>query len=192
MEVPVCSNLLAFVPRFFFGRKDLTWLNQGECGLSAQPLLCSLAWRVTQSIWSQSEAKIVLGLDLAVLHSTSPPRNHVSPSTHPGPVKILPLFVLSTFMKWSVPFSLKTFWNSLFREFHSLHVEFWQFCYCTQPCQWHFHIVFLITYFAAPNRPLGNIEWKLTNSKIFLNWEHVKAMENESEVTGYKVSLSEW
>ncbi|CAF96909.1 unnamed protein product, partial [Tetraodon nigroviridis] len=39
----------------------------------------------------------------------------------------------------------------------------------------------------APNRPPSNIEWKLTNSKIFLNWEHVKAMENESEVTGYKV-----
>ncbi|XP_075869502.1 contactin-3 [Nelusetta ayraudi] len=38
-----------------------------------------------------------------------------------------------------------------------------------------------------PSQPPGNIEWKLTNSKIFLNWEHVKAMENESEVTGYKV-----
>uniref|UniRef100_A0A674NLR2 Contactin-4-like n=1 Tax=Takifugu rubripes TaxID=31033 RepID=A0A674NLR2_TAKRU len=43
-----------------------------------------------------------------------------------------------------------------------------------------------------PNRPPENIEWKLTNSKIFLNWEHVKTMENESEVTGYKVSLSAW
>uniref|UniRef100_A0AAX7SSA7 Contactin-2 n=1 Tax=Astatotilapia calliptera TaxID=8154 RepID=A0AAX7SSA7_ASTCA len=39
----------------------------------------------------------------------------------------------------------------------------------------------------APSHPPGSIEWKLTNSKIFLNWEHVKAMENESEVTGYKV-----
>uniref|UniRef100_A0AAV2M6A8 Uncharacterized protein n=1 Tax=Knipowitschia caucasica TaxID=637954 RepID=A0AAV2M6A8_KNICA len=38
-----------------------------------------------------------------------------------------------------------------------------------------------------PSRPPGNIEWNLTNSKIFLNWEHVKALENESEVTGYKV-----
>ncbi|XP_035004443.2 contactin-4 [Hippoglossus stenolepis] len=38
-----------------------------------------------------------------------------------------------------------------------------------------------------PSQPPGNIEWSLTNSKIFLNWEHVKAMENESEVTGYKV-----
>ncbi|XP_068449869.1 contactin-4 isoform X2 [Clinocottus analis] len=38
-----------------------------------------------------------------------------------------------------------------------------------------------------PSQPPGNIEWNLTNSKIFLSWEHVKAMENESEVTGYKV-----
>ncbi|KAM4612748.1 LOW QUALITY PROTEIN: contactin-4 [Polymixia lowei] len=38
-----------------------------------------------------------------------------------------------------------------------------------------------------PSQPPANIEWNLTNSKIFLNWEHVKAMENESEVTGYKV-----
>uniref|UniRef100_A0AAY4DAN2 Contactin 4 n=1 Tax=Denticeps clupeoides TaxID=299321 RepID=A0AAY4DAN2_9TELE len=38
-----------------------------------------------------------------------------------------------------------------------------------------------------PSQPPGNIEWNLTNSKIFLNWEHVKAMDNESDVTGYKV-----
>nr|XP_040060354.1 contactin-4 [Gasterosteus aculeatus aculeatus] len=38
-----------------------------------------------------------------------------------------------------------------------------------------------------PRQPPANIEWNLTNSKIFLNWEHVKATENESEVTGYKV-----
>uniref|UniRef100_A0A8B9J6D6 Contactin 4 n=1 Tax=Astyanax mexicanus TaxID=7994 RepID=A0A8B9J6D6_ASTMX len=38
-----------------------------------------------------------------------------------------------------------------------------------------------------PSQPPGNIEWNLTNSKVFLNWEQVKAMENESEVTGYKV-----
>ncbi|KAI4874178.1 hypothetical protein NFI96_008504, partial [Prochilodus magdalenae] len=38
-----------------------------------------------------------------------------------------------------------------------------------------------------PSQPPGNIEWNLTNSKIFLNWEHVKAMDNESEVTGYKL-----
>ncbi|XP_056157520.1 contactin-4 [Lampris incognitus] len=39
-----------------------------------------------------------------------------------------------------------------------------------------------------PSQPPGNIEWNLTNSGIILNWEHVKAMENESEVTGYKIS----
>uniref|UniRef100_A0A3B1JUY2 Contactin 4 n=1 Tax=Astyanax mexicanus TaxID=7994 RepID=A0A3B1JUY2_ASTMX len=38
-----------------------------------------------------------------------------------------------------------------------------------------------------PSQPPGNIEWNLTDSKVFLNWEQVKAMENESEVTGYKV-----
>ncbi|XP_039505259.1 contactin-4 isoform X3 [Pimephales promelas] len=38
-----------------------------------------------------------------------------------------------------------------------------------------------------PSQAPGNIEWNLTNSKVFLNWEHVKAMDNESEVTGYKV-----
>ncbi|XP_063072502.1 contactin-4 [Engraulis encrasicolus] len=38
-----------------------------------------------------------------------------------------------------------------------------------------------------PSHPPANIEWNLTNSKILLNWEHVKAMENESDVTGYKV-----
>uniref|UniRef100_A0A3B5AXQ0 Fibronectin type-III domain-containing protein n=1 Tax=Stegastes partitus TaxID=144197 RepID=A0A3B5AXQ0_9TELE len=45
---------------------------------------------------------------------------------------------------------------------------------------------FNITTKKPPSRPPGSIEWNLTNSKIFLNWEHVKAMENESEVTGYK------
>lgn len=50
--------------------------------------------------------------------------------------------------------------------------------------------VCVFAYIAAPSQPPGNIEWSLTNSKIFLNWEHVKALENESEVTGYKVSLS--
>lgn len=30
--------------------------------------------------------------------------------------------------------------------------------------------------------------WNTSDSKIILNWERVKALENESEVTGYKVS----
>uniref|UniRef100_A0A8C8RW21 Contactin 6 n=1 Tax=Pelusios castaneus TaxID=367368 RepID=A0A8C8RW21_9SAUR len=32
-----------------------------------------------------------------------------------------------------------------------------------------------------------NITWTVTNSKICLNWEHVKTMENESEVLGYNI-----
>uniref|UniRef100_A0A3B3TWY3 Contactin-4-like n=1 Tax=Poecilia latipinna TaxID=48699 RepID=A0A3B3TWY3_9TELE len=38
-----------------------------------------------------------------------------------------------------------------------------------------------------PSQPPGAIEWNLTNSKIFLKWDHVKASQNESKVTGYKV-----
>ncbi|KAF2987863.1 hypothetical protein EK904_011985, partial [Melospiza melodia maxima] len=38
-----------------------------------------------------------------------------------------------------------------------------------------------------PSQPPANIAWKLANSKICLNWEHVKTMENESEVLGYKI-----
>ncbi|XP_032650511.1 contactin-6 isoform X1 [Chelonoidis abingdonii] len=41
---------------------------------------------------------------------------------------------------------------------------------------------------SPPSQPPANIAWKLTNSKICLNWEHVKTMENESEVLGYKIS----
>uniref|UniRef100_A0A668RJN2 Contactin 4 n=1 Tax=Oreochromis aureus TaxID=47969 RepID=A0A668RJN2_OREAU len=52
------------------------------------------------------------------------------------------------------------------------------------PCSPPFNIT---TKKPPPSQPPGSIEWNLTNSKIFLNWEHVKAMENESEVTGYKV-----
>lgn len=40
----------------------------------------------------------------------------------------------------------------------------------------------------APSQPPGKVMWNTSNSKIILNWEQVKALENESEVTGYKVS----
>uniref|UniRef100_A0A8C0QF10 Contactin 6 n=1 Tax=Canis lupus familiaris TaxID=9615 RepID=A0A8C0QF10_CANLF len=40
---------------------------------------------------------------------------------------------------------------------------------------------------SPPSQPPANIAWKLTNSKLRLNWEHVKTMENESEVLGYKI-----
>ncbi|XP_035760974.1 contactin-4 isoform X3 [Neolamprologus brichardi] len=38
-----------------------------------------------------------------------------------------------------------------------------------------------------PSQPPGKVVWNTSNSKIILNWEQVKALENESEVTGYKV-----
>ncbi|XP_037656379.1 contactin-3 [Choloepus didactylus] len=38
-----------------------------------------------------------------------------------------------------------------------------------------------------PSQPPGNVVWNATNTKVLLNWEQVRAMENESEVTGYKV-----
>ncbi|XP_028302819.1 contactin-4 isoform X1 [Gouania willdenowi] len=38
-----------------------------------------------------------------------------------------------------------------------------------------------------PSQPPGKVMWNASNSKIILNWEQVKALENESEVTGYKV-----
>lgn len=33
--------------------------------------------------------------------------------------------------------------------------------------------------------------WNTSNSKIIVNWEQVKALENESEVTGYKVDAAQ-
>uniref|UniRef100_A0A8C7NI84 Contactin 4 n=1 Tax=Oncorhynchus mykiss TaxID=8022 RepID=A0A8C7NI84_ONCMY len=38
-----------------------------------------------------------------------------------------------------------------------------------------------------PSQPPAKVMWNTLNSKIILNWEQVKALENESEVTGYKV-----
>lgn len=61
----------------------------------------------------------------------------------------------------------------------------WLYAFICESC------VYVIACLSAPSQPPGSIEWNLTNSKVFLNWEHVKAMANESEVTGYKVSLSE-
>ncbi|KAM9533484.1 LOW QUALITY PROTEIN: contactin-6 [Guaruba guarouba] len=48
-------------------------------------------------------------------------------------------------------------------------------------------LVNVTTKKSPPSQPLANIAWKLTNSKICLNWEHVKTMENQSEVLGYKI-----
>ncbi|XP_041945617.1 contactin-4 [Alosa sapidissima] len=38
-----------------------------------------------------------------------------------------------------------------------------------------------------PSQPPLKVMWNTSNSKIILNWEQVKALENESEVMGYKV-----
>uniref|UniRef100_A0A803SZR0 Contactin-3 n=1 Tax=Anolis carolinensis TaxID=28377 RepID=A0A803SZR0_ANOCA len=38
-----------------------------------------------------------------------------------------------------------------------------------------------------PSQPPGNIVWNVSDSRVVLNWEQVHAMENESEVIGYKV-----
>ena len=47
----------------------------------------------------------------------------------------------------------------------------------------------MVVYFCfpAPSQPPVKVMWNTSNSKIILNWEEVKALENESEVTGYKV-----
>uniref|UniRef100_A0A8C2B3L0 Contactin 4 n=1 Tax=Cyprinus carpio TaxID=7962 RepID=A0A8C2B3L0_CYPCA len=38
-----------------------------------------------------------------------------------------------------------------------------------------------------PSQPPSKVMWNASNSKIILNWEQVKPLENESEVMGYKV-----
>lgn len=44
-----------------------------------------------------------------------------------------------------------------------------------------------LNFFIAPSQPPGNIMWNSSDSKIILNWDQVKALDNESEVKGYKV-----
>ncbi|KAA0707726.1 Contactin-2 Axonal glycoprotein TAG-1 [Triplophysa tibetana] len=39
----------------------------------------------------------------------------------------------------------------------------------------------------APNRPAGNISWKVAGSWVTVRWDQVKSMDNESAVLGYKV-----
>uniref|UniRef100_A0A8C2IM19 Contactin 4 n=1 Tax=Cyprinus carpio TaxID=7962 RepID=A0A8C2IM19_CYPCA len=39
-----------------------------------------------------------------------------------------------------------------------------------------------------PSQPPSKVMWNTSNSKIILNWEQVKPLENESEVMGYKVN----
>lgn len=42
---------------------------------------------------------------------------------------------------------------------------------------------------AAPSQAPDKIMWNTSNSKVILKWDQVHALENESEVTGYKVKL---
>ncbi|XP_051958058.1 contactin-2-like [Xyrauchen texanus] len=38
-----------------------------------------------------------------------------------------------------------------------------------------------------PNRPPGNVSWKVDGSLVTVRWDHVKSLDNESAVLGYKV-----
>uniref|UniRef100_A0A4W3JB79 Contactin-2 n=1 Tax=Callorhinchus milii TaxID=7868 RepID=A0A4W3JB79_CALMI len=42
---------------------------------------------------------------------------------------------------------------------------------------------------APPSQPPGKVSWKSIGSWIRIKWDHVKALENESAVAGYKVRL---
>ncbi|KAG9353315.1 hypothetical protein JZ751_017892 [Albula glossodonta] len=44
-----------------------------------------------------------------------------------------------------------------------------------------------VTKKPPPSQPPLKVMWNALNSKVILNWERVKALDNESEVTGYKV-----
>ncbi|XP_030634256.1 contactin-4 [Chanos chanos] len=48
-------------------------------------------------------------------------------------------------------------------------------------------VVNVTTKKPPPSQPPAKVMWNTSNSKIILNWEQVKALENESEVMGYKV-----
>uniref|UniRef100_A0A8B9KNZ2 Contactin 2 n=1 Tax=Astyanax mexicanus TaxID=7994 RepID=A0A8B9KNZ2_ASTMX len=45
----------------------------------------------------------------------------------------------------------------------------------------------VITKKPPPNRPPGNVSWKTDGAWVTLRWDHVKSMDNESTVQGYKV-----
>uniref|UniRef100_A0A8C1JFJ8 Contactin 2 n=1 Tax=Cyprinus carpio TaxID=7962 RepID=A0A8C1JFJ8_CYPCA len=45
----------------------------------------------------------------------------------------------------------------------------------------------VVTKKPPPNRPPGNISWKIVGSWVTVRWDHVKSMDNESAVLGYKV-----
>uniref|UniRef100_A0A8C2A954 Contactin 2 n=1 Tax=Cyprinus carpio TaxID=7962 RepID=A0A8C2A954_CYPCA len=45
----------------------------------------------------------------------------------------------------------------------------------------------VITKKPPPSRPPGNVSWKVDGSWVTVRWDHVKSMDNESTVLGYKV-----
>ncbi|XP_030634184.1 contactin-2 [Chanos chanos] len=45
----------------------------------------------------------------------------------------------------------------------------------------------VITKKPPPNRPPGSVSWKIDGSWVTVRWDHVKSMDNESSVLGYKV-----
>lgn len=49
-------------------------------------------------------------------------------------------------------------------------------------------LLLLLSSFLAPNRPPGKVAWKVAGSWVTVRWDHVKSMDNESAVLGYKVS----
>ncbi|KAG5281786.1 hypothetical protein AALO_G00048780 [Alosa alosa] len=51
----------------------------------------------------------------------------------------------------------------------------------------HSSVVNITTKKPPPSQPPTKVMWNASNSKIILQWDHVKALENESEVMGYKV-----
>ncbi|XP_034029119.1 contactin-4 [Thalassophryne amazonica] len=51
----------------------------------------------------------------------------------------------------------------------------------------HSNIVNVTTKKPPPSQAPGKIMWNTSNSKVILKWDQVHALENESEVTGYKV-----
>lgn len=44
-------------------------------------------------------------------------------------------------------------------------------------------------HFAAPSQAPNNLRWEQQGSQLSLGWDPVRALANESEVMGYKVSV---
>lgn len=53
-----------------------------------------------------------------------------------------------------------------------------------------FFFLILFFYFAAPSQAPSNLRWEQQGSQLSLVWEPVRPLANESEVMGYKVSVS--